>query len=323
MPDFIYPYDVKNLPPARPIQLRPIVESPPSPLWGWFAAIAAGFMALNFLLMPILFMINPGRSDIGACLACLSVGVIGAEPGLLAIAAVFGSGAAWRRQLVVGLMVIALALSGFASFVATKQVYSHRNYFPGLLLVLPFFLLLPVLFLACQMPLWIFRTLLCWRIGSQKQADADRAPQLSIAGILAATAVVALGLSCVRLGHYLISLADSQVESQSWWLGTGISAAFVVAISLASLPPFTGAIFRAKSPLIGLLGATAWALFVFASAIAMIRWVNGGWPIPIPWYPFAAIVAGFTIGLVGPLMVVRVFGYRLLWGRKNQIVDVS
>lgn len=321
MPDFIYPYDVKNLPPARPIRLRPVVESAPSPLWGWLAGIAAGLITLNFLLMPILFVINSGRSKIGALLVCLSIGVIGAEPGLLAIAAVFGPGTAWRRQLVVGLMVIALALSGFGSFVVTKLVYSHRNYFPDVLEVLPFFFLLPVLFLACQLPLWIFRTLLCWRIASQKQADADLAPQLSIAGILAATAVVALGLSCVRLGHYLISQVDPQVQSQGWWLGTGISAALAAAISMASLLPFTAAIFRAKSASLGLTSAVAWTLFVFGSAIAMIRWVNGGWPMPVPWYPFAAIVAGFVFGLLGPLMVVRMFDYRLLWGRSKRISE--
>jgi hypothetical protein len=125
-------------------------------------------------------------------------------------------------------------------------------------------------------------------------------------------------LSCVRLGHYLISHVDPQSESQEWWLGTGISAAFVAAFSIALLPPFTGAVFRAKSPLLGLLGATIWTILLFGSAIATVRWVNGGWPVPIPWYPFAAVAAGFASGLLGPLLVVRLFGYRLLWGAKSQ-----
>lgn len=315
MPDFSYPYDVRNLPPAPPIRLRPVVESASSPVLGWLAVIAAGFIALNFLLMPTLFMINPGRNEIGAFLACLSLGVIGAEPGLLAIAAVFGPGATWRRQLVVAVLALVLALSGFGSFVATKLVYSHRNYFPDVLEVLPFFLLVPILFLACQIPLWFFRSFLCWRIVGREQAAAGRAPQLSIAGILLATAVVALGLSCGRLGHYLIS-QDLQTENDDWWLGTGISATFVAAFSIAFLPPFTGAVFRAKSPLLGLLGAAAWMILLFGSAIATIRWVNGGWPVPVPWYPFAAIAAGFASGLLGPLLVARLFGYRLLWGTK-------
>jgi hypothetical protein len=318
MPDFSYPYDVRNVPPAPPIRLRPVVESAPSPLWGWLAAIAAGFMALNFLLMPMLFMAPPGRNEIGACLACLSVGMIGAEPGLLAIAAVFAPGAAWRRHLIVGLLALAFALSGFGSFVATKLVYSHRTYFPEVLEVLPFFLLVPILFLVCQMPLWFFRSFLCWRIASREKAAADRAPQLSIAGILLATAVVAMGLSFVRLGNYLISHVDPQVESQYWWLGTGISAAFMAAFSIAVLPPFTGAVFRAKSPLLGLLGATVWMILLFGFVTVIIRWINGGWPVPVPFYPFAAIAAGFAGGLLGPLVVVRLFGYRLLWGKKAQ-----
>ena len=324
MPDFIYPYDVRNLPPAPPIRLPSDVKKNGSPLWLWLAAITVGFISLNFLLLPIAFMVpSSPPSVIGSCVACLSLGAIGAEPGLLAIAAVFGPGATWRRQLVVALLVLALALSYLSSFVLTKVVYSSVANSLEIHLVFSFAMLLPILFLACQMPLWFFRGLLSWRIVNQEQAAAEKPPQLSIAGILAATAVVALGLSSARLGHYLILQVDPQVESQGWWLGTGISAACVAAISMASLPPFTGAIFRAKSPLLGLLGATAWTLFVFASAIAMIRWVNGGWPIPIPWYPFAAIVAGFTVSLLGPLVVVRLFGYRLFWGRKHPSVDVS
>lgn len=323
MPDFIYPYDVNNLPPAPPIRLPSDVKRNPSPLWRWLAVITVGFIALNFLLLPIAFMVpSTPPSVIGSIVACLSIGAIGAEPGLLAIAAVFGPGSTWRRQCVVALLVLVLALSGFASFVATKVVYSHRAYFLDISEVLPFTLLLPILFLACQMPLWFFRSLLSWRIANQEQAATEMPPRPSIAGILAATAVVALGLGSVRLGHYLMSQMG-QVESQQWWLITGISAAFAAAISMVALPPFTGAIFRTKSPLLGVMGAVAWTLFLFGSAIAIIRWANGGWPVPIPWYPFAANVAGFTMGLLGPLVVVRLFGYRLLWGRKQKISDFS
>lgn len=323
MPDFIYPYDVRNLPPAPPIRLRPVVQSAPSHLWAWLAVIAAGFMALNFLLMPTLYMAPSGRNEIGALLVCLSTGAIGAEPGLLAIAAVFGLGTAWLRQFFAALLALALALSGFASFVATKLVYSHLFYFPDVMEVLPFFLLLPVLCLACQMPLWFFRSLLCWRVADQNQATMEKSPRLSIAGILGATAMVALGLGSVRLGHYLILQVHSQVESEQWWFGTGISIAFAAAVSVAALPPFTGAIFRAKSLFLGVLGAAAWTLLLFGSAITIIRWVNGGWPIPIPWWAFAAVVAGFTISLLGPLVVVRLFGYRLLWGRRHQVIEIS
>lgn len=307
MSDFDYPYDVKNLPPAPPIRLRPVVDAPPSSLGWWLASFAIGFVALDFLFLPVIFWVGNSvgsvptlPTKIAVYLVAFSLGGIGAAPGLLAIAAVFGPGTAWHRHLLAVSVVLLLALPGAVS------------------IIWPCILLVPILFCACQLPLWPLRSFFCWRIAKGHQGATEEVPRLSIAGILAATAVIAISLGAVRLGGYFLSfLVGAQADSRMWWLLTSISAAVITTISVAVLPIVTVAIFRTKSLLLGVLGAAAWSALLFVTAITITRLVNGGWPFPVPWHWPAAIVAGFTVSLVAPLWIVRLYGYRLLWGRGN------
>ena len=129
----------------------------------------------------------------------------------------------------------------------------------------------------------------------------ETVPRLSIAGILAATAVIAISLGAVRLGRDSQSfLVGAQADSQMWWPLTGILAATITTISIAFLPLFTVAIFRTRSLLLGVVGTAAWSVLLFVAAITITRLINGGWPFPIPWHLPAAIVAGFTVGIVVP-----------------------
>jgi hypothetical protein len=322
MPDFDYPYDVKNLPPAPPIRLLPVADAPPSSLGWWLGSFAIGFAALNFLFLPVIWAINSVgplsalATYIAVYLVAFLMGAMSAQPGLLAIAAVFGSGTTWRRHVIVFSVVLLLALSGAVSIFVEEKVH-QVGISPGGQ-IWPCMLLVPILFCACQLPLWPLRSLCCWRIAKDDQSASEQAPRLSIAGIFSATAVIALSLGAVRFGRDSLSfLAGAQADSQMWWLLTGIWAAVIFTISLAVLPLFTVAIFRTRSRLLGAAGATAWSALLFVTAITITRLASGGWPFPFPWHWLAAIVAGFTVGLVVPLMVVRLYGYRLLWGRGN------
>src|SRR5205823_1817515 len=131
----------------------------------------------------------------------------------------------------------------------------HRvNPYGGAQRLFPFIwlLLAPILFYACQFPLWIFRSLFRWRIAKVQQGEPGKVPRLSIAGILAATAVIALSLGAVRLGYHLILQMGGTAESEkAWWTLTGIWAAVITVISLTVLPLFTVAIFRTRSLLLG------------------------------------------------------------------------
>ncbi len=321
MLDFDYPYDVRNLPPAPPIRLRPVVDTPPSSpssLGWWLIRFAIGFTALNFLFLGVIQVLNSVGPmpavprQIALYLIAFFLGAIGAEPGLLAIAAVFGPGVAWHRYLVVNSVVLLLAVTGATSIFMSELDFRKPSPVGH---VWPYILLVPILFCACQLPLWPLRSFFCWRI-AKEQGVLETVPRLSIAGILAATAVIAISLGAVRLGRDSQSfLVGAQANSQMWWPLTGILAATITTISIAFLPVFTVVIFRTRSLLLGLLGAAAWSALLFVAAITITRLINGGWPFPIPWHWPAAIVAGFTVGIVVPLIVVRLYGYRLHWGR--------
>lgn len=328
MPDIDYPYDASNLPPAPPIKWRPISDSrlpneaESSIPWGWLAGLAIGFALLNFLFMPVVMALaRPGRgpvgpNDIRLYLVAFGMGAIGAELGLLAIAAVFGPGTAWCRHLLAMLLVVVFAYLALAGNSLAERLHSITIFYAAQ--NWPFFLLVPMLFYSCQLPLWPLRSFYCWRIA--EHGKAENAPRLSIAGILSATAAIALALGAVRLGHHLMLLvlpAGANIDAPLWWLVVGIWAAPIAVISLVVLPVFTLAIFRTKSPLWGVVCAAGWSILLFETAINIVKLVNGGWPLPFPWHLLATIVAGFTISLVVPLLIVRLSGYRLFWGRSS------
>ena len=312
-----------NLSPASPIQLRPVTGAPRSRLWIWLAIFAIGFTLLNLLFVPIIVATAPPPgpvpvmpSPIFFYLMFFSLGAIGAEPGLLAIAAVFGPGIAWRRHLAAVFLLLVLALSGVASILWAERIMSGGLFF-GDRMNWPFTLLVPILFYACQLPLWLFRSLFRWRIAKVQQGITERAPQLSIAGILSATAVIGLALGAVRLGPYLFQQINplAIIEVRMWWLLIGIWAAAVFAVSFAVLPLVTGAIFRTRSLLLGVAVTAGWTALLFEVAITIFRRVNGGWPFMFSWHLVAALVVGFTVSLVAPLLIVRLHGFRLLWGK--------
>jgi hypothetical protein len=327
MPDIDYPYDASNLPPAPPIKWRPINdcrlpnEAESSIPWGWLAGLAIGFALLNFLFMPVVMALARGKgpvgpNDIRVYLVAFGLGVMGAEPGLLAIAAVFGPGTAWRRHLLAISLVVVLTYFAFAGNSLAESIFSMTTFYGaqnG-----PFALLVPILFYSCQLPLWPLRSFFCWRIA--EHGKAKNAPRLSIAAILSATGAIALALGAVRLGHNLMPLvlpAGANIDAPLWWLVVGLWAAPIAVISLVVLPVFSVAIFRTKSPLWGVLGAVSWSALLFETAITIVKLASGGWPTAIPWHVLATIVAGFTVGLILPLLILRLCGYRLFWGRSS------
>jgi hypothetical protein len=322
----VYPYDVSNLPPAPPIKWRPLEErrlssdeEESSIPWGWLTGLAIGFALLNFSFMPVAMAFRGpvGPNDIRLYLVAFGLGAIGSELGLLAIAAVFGPGTAWRRHLLGAVLVVVLTYFAIAGNSLAESLHSITTFYGAQ--NWPFALLVPILFYACQLPLWPLRSFFCWRIA--EQGEAKNAPRLSIAGILSATGAIALALGAVRLGHNLMQLVlpvGANIDASLWWLLVGIWAAAIAVISLAVLPLFTLAIFRTKSPLWGVAGAAAWSALLFETAITIVRVVSGGWPTVFPWHLLATVVVGFTTGLIGPLLIVRQCGYRLFWGRSSQ-----
>ena len=272
----------------------------------WLLVISAGLAMMNISLNPIIEGSN-GYDDPETWCGVFCIGSIGGQVGILAIAAVLGPSFAFRRRLVVGPAFAILTMAWLLGFIISHQIRGYD--FPTIKGVVGVLLVLPLLFCVCELPLWVFRTFLCWRVESPADGRA-RPPQLTIAGILAATAAVGLSLGAVRLGHAL----SQDPNEADWWGAVAIAAAWCGGISLLVLPVVTILIFRTESLAIGLLVSAAWIgllAFVFLKVLSALSGLSWSRELHL----FLFVLLGFMATLLGPLALCRVFGYRLHWGR--------
>lgn len=268
----------------------------------WLLAISASLAVMNFSILPVIE--RSGPDDVRACWGTFCMGSMGGQAGILAIAAVLGPASTLRRHLMVVPLFVNLALIWFLGVIASKAMYGHQH--PETAEVGGVLLVAPLLFSVCELPLWFFRTFLRWRIESPADA-ATRPPQLTIAGILAATAGVAISLGAVRLGQKL----SGEGNEADWWLGVGFVAAWCGGISLVVLPVVTALVFRTQSLVIGLLVSAAWIGLLFVGLLMVVSVIDGRVPTR-ELHLFCFIVAGFTTTLLGPLALGRLYGYRLM-----------
>jgi len=271
----------------------------------WLLAISAGLAVMNVSILPAIERTGP--DDVGACWGTFCMGSIGGQAGILAIAAVLGPASTLRRHLLVLPLSLGFALAWFVGFLISQSMYG-RDY-PEINNVAGVMLVVPLLFCVCELPLWFFRTFLRWRI--ELPADVQtRPPQLTIAGILLATAAVALSLGAVRMGH---SLSRSPTEAD-WWFAVAIAAAWCGGISLLVLPMVTMLVFRTESLVIGLLISAAWIGLLAFVFLMVLSALSGFFPSR-ELHLFVFVLLGFIATLLGPLALCRQFGYRLHWGR--------
>ncbi|MGI8426202.1 MAG: hypothetical protein ACR2M4_06320 [Actinomycetota bacterium] len=289
-----------------PLQRFPQQDPRQKSLKGWLLAISFGLAALNFLLNPIIEQpIRPFEA--GKCWGFFCIGSMGGQAGILAIAAVMGPSSALRRHLYVVPRFLSFVMAWLLGFMVSHAI--HRDNFPPLKIVVGVLLVLPLLFCVCELPLWIFRTFLRWRIESPLDENT-RPPQLSIAGILAATAAVGISLGAVRLGQKLSGISNEA----EWWLGVAIAAAWCGGICVLVLPVVTAMVFRTQSLVVGLLVSVAWIGLLITVLQIVVSSLVGGIPSSeLRLFGFMGL--GFTITLLGPLFLVRHYGYRLRWGR--------
>lgn len=295
-------FDSLNFPKLQFTRPAPPDESLPV----WLAVILAGLALMNLFLLPM--METSGPDDVATCWGVFCMGSIGGQAGILAVAAVLGPGGTlWRHLFVVPAGVI-LMVAWLLGFVLSSTWYEHQ--YPTLKEITSVLLVVPLLFCVCELPLWFFRTLFQWRIESPS-AVAARPPQLTISGILAATAAVALCLAAVRVGH---KISDNSSEP-GWWFGVGFAAAFCLGISLLVLPIATALVFRTEVLPIGLFVSAAWAGLLITIFLLAMSWRRGGFPTR-ELHLFFFLFAGFCATLLGLLALCRLFGYRLVWGKR-------
>ena len=232
------------------------------------------------------------------------MGSIGGQAGILAIAAVLGPASTLRRHLNLLPLIFGLALAWFLGILVSQAMYERR--FPEVKTVVAVLLVLPLLFCICELPLWFFRTYLRWRIEIPAKSSA-RPPQLTIAGILGATAAVALSLGATRLGQRL----NGGIYERDWWMGVAFVAAWCGGASLLVLPVVTALVFRTDSLVIGLLVSAAWVGLLLVLVMLVISSLAGSFPSRELHLLFF-LVTGFCATLLGPLALCRLYGYRLM-----------
>ena len=66
-----------------------------------------------------------------------------------------------------------------------------------------------------------------------------------------------------------------------------------------------------------MLAAATWISFLFYVLFIVLCLLTGFKPTVTSWCQFAAFTGGFTLVLLTPLLLTRISGYRLLWGREE------
>lgn len=308
MPDFPYPYDPAKF--VSPADWRPAWPQPWQ-LWAILGGIGFCFAVIDFSFCWVASEILPSR--FGELWMGFNMGAVGAQAGLLVIYAVIGPHRLWLSHVValaLGLGSLLVWLLGYAiaDLISDNSIFPHG----GIQEVGAAMFVIPGLFVAGCVPLWILRILFRWRIELKLPGQAvGKPPQLSIAGILTATSVVALALALVRLGPFSVNS-----DNTAWWLGTGIAAAFAAGICLFTLPLSTWAVLRTRYLAGGVVMAVIWLSIVGFGFVVLIRIIDGRWPPPYAWPVIIVLTASFIVFLIGPLLVGHYFHYRLIVGRQ-------
>ncbi|MFN0020774.1 MAG: hypothetical protein ACKVP0_21145 [Pirellulaceae bacterium] len=292
----------------RPAPLPPYggPTSRPTELFGWLLGISAIQALMNLSILPVIE--RSGPDDLRAWWGTFCIGSIGGQAGTLAILAVLGPASTLRRHLVAVSLGLGMALAWFVGLLISQSMYGRH--FPEMVNVAGMLLVIPLLFCVCELPLWFFRTFLRWRLELPAEGRT-RPPQLTIAGILIATAAVALSLGAVRLGD---KLAGGGSEAH-WWMGVAFASAWCGGFSLVVLPVVVPLIFRTQSLMIGLLVASAWMGLLMTTLLIVMSALSGYFP-KRELHLIVCIALGFLFTLLGPLALCRLYGYRLRWGRE-------
>jgi hypothetical protein len=314
MPEFDYPYDPNKFVP--PPEWR-LALPRPWPFWAILGGFGFCFALIDF---SYCWVVNDPLSwQYGSLWRNINIGAVGAQAGLLLIYAVWGPGRIWLRHAVALLLGSGCLLMWLFGYVVADSLFDSEIFpYSDVREICSAMLVIPALFLVGCVPLWILRTLFRWRIELQLPGQTDaRPPQLSIAGILSATFIVAVALTLVRLGAYTSEIHDEA----DWWLGTAIGVAFTAGLSVFVLPVSTWGILRSRYLALGIAMIAFWLGIVFVGLFALGSVIGGKLPTADELLMLIEPLTSLGILLIfllGPLIVCRCFHYRLVVGRQQQ-----
>jgi len=222
-------------------------------------------------------------------------------------------------RLAVSLGIVAWLLGTFFLGVLTAEMPP-----PGPREVAVGVLMLPMLFLAAQLPVWILRAVMGCRlvVGVEGQAQAPKdARQFRVADLLLTTAVVAL---CLGLAQWGIRLTGIPMDAgrDAMILGTLAARCGVIAFcSAVVLLPGIWAVLIVGNKALGALvyvglAVAAWLVIVVIGTIVSRGYVPP--EVVVTLFLFFAVLAGTVLG---SLHILRISGLTLVWPRRKRLAE--
>jgi hypothetical protein len=282
---------------------NPFAESPKETpaVWLWIVGAAAAF---NFL-SPLIF--SAADTNANLLLVPVSIGVLLGEIGALAGWLVWSNGPFLRRLAIHWAVAVGLAGCLAVGFIPVLPPFVPWDDLWGFAAVAA---LIPIHSLAGQLPHWVLRTHLGWRLErTGAAASTEMRRPLSILDLLSGTAVVAVCLGLVRAALAFLP------HDESVWMPLAIGLLAVVAASLIVLLPVVVFSLRPKDAGSGLLLLAGYAFLLVIGILTLFGGISGGGP------PGEAVIAiigsffAFTFTLAVPFIVWRSAGYRLVWAK--------
>ncbi|MBN2476072.1 MAG: hypothetical protein JXB62_15785 [Pirellulales bacterium] len=290
--------------------------SPPQRLFGRPGQALCALLpiyALIDILGPAVLLHLPGADwAVGA----LWYGTLFGQVAFLAIWAALGPFRVWVRWP----LVLAVSFGLYFCICFGAAVFSPYYEYEYTMVVgmVRTSLLIPVLFLTVQFPLWIRRTLGGWQIVPADQLQlhsATEARQFGLRHILGLTAIFAVSLSLVRLSIADWGLSDrpvGQTTDPQIWLALAMYSAVACLYSAAWTLPAAWACFlasdRAKGSLV-MMGIWLGVSLLLIMVVAVISAVAGNAGVPGELAGMIVLQSGALVAvLMGSLHLLRASG---------------
>jgi hypothetical protein len=237
----------------------------------------------------------------------LTLGAVAAQLGLLAIVGAMGPG---RHAL--RLIATFAVAAGLLMVLILGIGYGERGG-PSGRLVGGLFLLLPVILLAAQAPLWLFRAWTGrWIRAASGAAVANpvRKTQFGVAQMMWATALIAVSVALARGALVLWTEESDHIPAPEWVLLAAECGVIAIASGLVAVPA-TAAVMMPKSPGGAVLLIVVYAILLTISLLGIVTAFAGPAPAPIMADFGLTSLATFG-GILAGLAVVRQCGYSMV-----------
>ena len=269
---------------------------------GGILLLIVGF-ALVDLLTPE--MLKESRSPE---LPALLAGAIVAQPALLAIWAVMGPQrllVRWLRSLLAAAFFWCVFLLGMTMAAVTPRdvVEMAKGTF-----------MLPLAFLAVQLPLWVLKMVTGWRIiagGTKDSSPPSASRQFQLQHILGATAAVAAAMGLASAGLPYFSGPNGNADP-SMWLWLMLICLICGACSALSTLPCLWAAFVARNKAASTKIIAVYALVMSVLVVAVVSAIAGSTPPGKVMAAFILFHGSLAFVLLGSLHIARSYGYVLL-----------